>query len=254
MSFSLENEHYLKIKQLFASYPHLIASDFEDRIKQSIRVLHFEYLWGACKEAQIIANKNQNLILFDLIMSLYNKRRESHQAKFLLLHCFENALRSTMAVITANAFNQTQDNWFLQSTSDKTQQAIKQKAHNIATHRNLNISNFNTFQVFDLFSMGDLEYILERHYSLFSPLFSQSQIYKGQNLPIYGTKAHLISTIDRIRNARNEIFHNKPTKIKFQKDIEILLLRFGYNLFDATQIIDIQRFIKLKFIYNKESK
>ena len=249
MAFSLENEYYDKIKQLFMAYPALLTADFESRIKKSIKVLHFAYLWGACKEAQIIVAKNQNLILFDLIMSIYNKRRDAHQAKFLLLHCFENALRSTMAVITANAFNQTQDDWFLQSTTNKPQHAIKQQAQNIATKRHLNIQTFNTFEVFDLFSMGDLEHILKRHYNLFAHLFNQPQNYKGQDLYTYGTKAHLINTIDRIRNARNDIFHNKPSKIRFQRDLEILLLRLGYNLSDATKLGNIQNFIKLKFIY-----
>lgn len=252
MAFSLENEHYLKIAQLFDKYPNLRTNDFERRIKQSIRVLHYDYLWGSCKEAQAITKKNQNLNLFDLIMSIYNKKRESHQAKFLLLHCFENALRSTMAVIVANKFNQTQDNWFLQNTSNKVQQNIKQKAHQIAIKRNLNIQTFTTFKVFDLFSMGDLEHILKRHYNLFAHLFNQTKFYKKQELKPYGTKAHLINTIDRIRNARNEIFHNQPTKIKFQRDLEILLLRLGYNLFDATKTSDIQRFIKLQFTYSKD--
>lgn len=249
MAFSLENEYYDKIKQLFVAYPALPTNDFERRIKKSIRVLHFTYLWGACKEAQIIANKNQNIVLFDLIMSIYNKRRDAHQAKFLLLHCFENALRSTMAVITANTFNQTQDDWFLQNTSDRTQQSIKQKAHNIATKRKLKIQNFNTFEVFDLFSMGDLEHILKTHYHLFSHLFDKPKRYKGQPLHPYPTKTYLINTIKRIRDSRNEIFHNKPSKIRFQKDVEILLLRLDYNLLDATKIGDIQRFINLKFKY-----
>lgn len=249
MAFSLENEQYSKIKQLFIAYSALLTADFEYRIKKSIRVLHFAYLWGACKEAKIICTKNQNLNLFDLIMSIYNKRRDAHQAKFLLLHCFENALRSTMAVIAANAFNQTKDDWFLQSTADKTQQSLKQKAHNIATKRKLQIQNFNTFEVFDLFSMGDLEHILKTHYHLFSHLFNKPQRYKGQILPTYATKTYLINTIKRIRNSRNEIFHNKPSKIKFQKDVEILLLRLGYNLADATKLGDIQRFISLKFKY-----
>lgn len=249
MAFSLENKYYDKIKGLFVAYPDLLTDDFERRIKKSIRVLHFSYLWGACKEAQIIANKNQNIILFDLVMSIYNKRRDAHQAKFLLLHCFENALRSTMAVITANTFNQTQDDWFLQDSTDKSQQSIKQKAHNIASKRKLEIQHFNTFKVFDLFSMGDLEHILKTHYHLFSHLFSKPQQYKEQSIPTCPTKTYLIKTITRIRDARNEIFHNKPSKIKFQKDVEILLLRLGYNLLDATKLGDIQKFINLKFKY-----
>lgn len=102
---------------------------------------------------------------------------------------------------------------------------------------------------FDLFSLGDLEYILKEYYSYFESIFKDQKIYKNQALPIFGTKQHTINTIIRIRNTRNEIFHNKPTKIKFQKDVEILLLRLGYNLKKATQIQNLQSYLNLKFQY-----
>ena len=260
---------YVKIKTLFDDYPHLINDDFEKRIKKSIRVLHFQYLWGACKEAQafMIKHKTKSLTLFplktlykrftasgvnnlfDLIMSIYNKRRDEHQEKFLLLHCFENALRSTMAVIIANAFNQTKDEWFLQNSNNRIQRFLKNKICRIATNRSIQIQDLNTFKAFDLFSLGDLEHILNRCYTYFEPLFKEVKSYKGQNLPSFGTKAHLIATINRIRTARNDIFHNKPTKIRFQRDLEILLLRLDYNLYDATKPNNVRRFINLQFKY-----
>ncbi|WP_163535246.1 hypothetical protein [Helicobacter suis] len=53
--------------------------------------------------------------------------------------------------------------------------------------------------------------------------------------------------IKRIRGARNEIFHNKPTHIKFKRDVEILLLRLGYNLKKASKIVNVRDFLNLKF-------
>ena len=49
---------------------------------------------------------------------------------------------------------------------------------------------------------------------------------------------------------RNETFHNKPIKLKFQKDLEILLLRLGYNLYGAINIGDIHNAIHLKYQYD----
>ena len=74
-------------------------------------------------------------------------------------------------------------------------------------------------------------------------------MYKNQILPSYGTKEHLITKISQIRKARNDIFHNKPTQIKFQKDLEILLLRLDYNLEEAIQIGEISTAVKLQYNY-----
>lgn len=64
-----------------------------------------------------------------------------------------------------------------------------------------------------------------------------------------GTKEHLLTKISQIRKARNEVFHNKPTKIKFQKDLEVLLLRLEYNLQDAIQVGELSSAIKLHYNY-----
>ncbi|WP_297578500.1 CAAX protease [uncultured Helicobacter sp.] len=249
--FNLEIENLNKIKGLFTQYPHLLTSDFDKRITQSIRVLHFRYLWGVCREAQIVLPKFHTDNLFDFIMSFYNKRRKTHQAHFLLLHCFENALRSTLAVEIANLYNQDKDDWFLkpQSQNAKENKLLRQIA-NITDKRHLQISSFkNTFEVFDIFSLGDLQQILDNHWSELAPLFKNPKEYKNQMLPTYGTKESLLTKINKIRNARNEIFHNKPTKIKFQKDLEILLLHLGYNLKDAIAVGEIQSVIKLQYQY-----
>ncbi len=137
----------------------------------------------------------------------------------IMIYCFENALRSTLAVEIAKLYNKDKDDWFLKSQSDnaKENKLLKQVSI-IANKRKLQNLN-STFEVFDIFSLGDLQRILSDHYSELAVLFATPKIYKNQTLQIYGTKRSLISKIDKIREARNEIFHNKPTKIKCRKDL-----------------------------------
>lgn len=248
--FNMEDNIYLKIKSLFGQHKSILTQDFEKRLKQSIRVLHFEYLWGSCKEAKEVVSKHnlasKGINLFDLIMNIYNRKRREHQAKFLLLHCFENALRSTLAVTIANTYNTTQDDWFLNPTNVSVQMARR-----IASKcKNINIQTANTFKIFDCFSLIDLQEILSEHWNLFEDIFLQSKQYKGQKLPAYN-KLHLNVKVGQIRMVRNLTFHNRPTKIRFQKDLEILLLRMGYNLKDAISIGDITKSIKLSYNYGE---
>ena len=51
MGFSLQNLEYEKIKALFCDFPNLLNKNFEVRMKKALSVLHFAYLWGACREA-----------------------------------------------------------------------------------------------------------------------------------------------------------------------------------------------------------
>ena len=48
-------------------------------------------------------------------MKLYTKRIKAHQAKFLLLQLFENALRSTLAIYFANKYKQDKGDLFLKN-------------------------------------------------------------------------------------------------------------------------------------------
>lgn len=232
------------IERLFLDYQSLLNADFQKRLKRSISILHHSYLLGACKEAQAFLQKHKTQNLFFLIMNMYNKRRKTHKAKFLLLHCFENALRSFCAVAIADFYNTMEkDNWFLKYENTKLHKKIK----SILNKRHLDIKAFSsTFELFDIFTLGDLIQIVESHYSLFESTFKQSKSYKNQELPCYN-KSHLIQKLDQIRQARNEIYHNKPSKIKFEKDLEILLLRLEYNLKDATK--ELQNIINLRYHY-----
>lgn len=89
-------------------------------------------------------------------MQLYTKRRSFHQANFLLLQCFENALRRTMAIIIAVALNKTKDDWFLQNSSvNAMQKHLIEKIDKIIFLRNkksqklLEKSKMNSFNVFE---------------------------------------------------------------------------------------------------------
>lgn len=131
--FDLQKEYFQSISSLFQCVSHLITLEFEEKIKQSIKVLHHSYLWGACKEAKILIEKKNGEFegnLFGLIMQLYNKRRNRHQAGFLLLQCFENALRSTMTIKVANALNTDKDDWFLQDLGTNAMQSYLVKKIN----------------------------------------------------------------------------------------------------------------------------
>ncbi|WP_139452272.1 hypothetical protein [Campylobacter armoricus] len=191
MSFSLQNFEYERIKILFCDFTNLLNQDFETRMKKAFGVLHFDYLWGVCKEAEkILVKYKKDGNLFDLIMKLYTKKRKIHQANFLLLHCFENALCSTLCVKIAKLYNTSNsDSWFLNRASSSN-------------------------------GLNNIVKLFEKR------------------------KKHL-----KDRKARNEIFHNKPTKIKFHKDLEILLLRLDYNLEDAIKIGEISAAIQLKYNY-----
>lgn len=249
MSFSLENKEYEKIKNLFCEFKILLNEDFKKRTKKAICVLHFDYLWSACKEAKSILPKINETDLFKLIMNVYAKRRKIHQANFLLLHCFENALRSTLCVKIANLYNTKDDTWFL--TKDSKSKGCKILKLFEKRKKNLKSKTPKTsWEIFDCFCFGDLEDIIDSHWSELAHIFTDKKDYKGQDLPRYSTKKHLLTKISQIRKARNEIFHNKPTKIKFHKDLEILLLRLDYNLEDAIKIGNISETIKLQYRYN----
>lgn len=54
----------------------------------------------------------------------------------------------------------------------------------------------NTWQVFDNFYLIDLEEILIDHWGEFNHIFKDTKNYKGQDLPIWGTKDHLKNKIE----------------------------------------------------------
>ena len=253
MGFSLQNLEYEKIKALFCDFPNLLNKNFEVRMKKALSVLHFAYLWGACREAEKALIKYKKDDLYEFIMQLYRKRIKTHQANFLLLHCFENALRSTLCVKIANFYNKDNgDSWFIDQTSNARSPKIVTKLLQIRKKHLKNKKAKNSWEIFDCFYLRDLEDIISSHWDIFAPIFKDKKIYKGEELPCYGTKEHLLTKLSQIRQARNEIFHNKSTKMKFRKELEILLLRLDYYLEDAIKIGEISTGINLKYNYKQQ--
>ncbi len=88
------------------------------------------------------------------------------------------------------------------------------------------------------------------YWSDFKPLFADYKTYNEHVLPAYGTWEHFLKTFSLIRKARNDLFHNNPSKIKTSslvKNIEILLLRLDFNpknAFDNTLKLERAIFFK----------
>ena len=83
--FDIVQSLYEKICDIFKQgYDGFMGHEFEGRIKRAISVLHFKYLLGACKEANAVLPKTDlnNLNLFDLIISIYNKDVEPIRPNF----------------------------------------------------------------------------------------------------------------------------------------------------------------------------
>lgn len=98
MGFSLIDSEFANLKEILKPYSNLINDDFEKRLKKAMGNLHFSYLRGAIKECEKNLAKYPCDNLFARIMYFYDKRQNLHKDKSLLLHCFEIALRSTLAV------------------------------------------------------------------------------------------------------------------------------------------------------------
>ncbi len=227
-----------------------------EKLEKSIFLLHNGYLLGSAKEAGIFIKKHGNIEnIFDLVISIYNKRIKTHHALFLIIHIFETALRSKMAFILSQNYSlnpKLKDDWF---TNSSNLWLIK-KVNRIVTNNKLSeefLQSANSFEVLDLFTLGDLENVIDNNWAIFQPIFAGEKQYKNQNLPSFGTKEHLLNTFSRIRKERNNIFHNRPPKVKAKSiitNIEILLLRLDFNLKDAFNgISNLEYGINLKYEY-----
>lgn len=227
-----------------------------EKLEKSIFLLHNGYLLGSAKEAGIFIKKLENIEnIFDLVISIYNKRIKTHRALFLIIHIFETALRSKMAFILSQNYSSNpdlKDDWFV----NRLNLWLIKKVHHIVKINKLNedfLETANSFEVLDLFMLGDLENVIDNNWAIFQPIFAGEKQYKNQNLPSFGTKEHLLNTFSRIRKERNNIFHNRPPKVKAKSiitNIEILLLRLDFNLKDAFNgISNLEYGINLKYEY-----
>lgn len=227
-----------------------------EKLEKSIFLLHNGYLLGSAKEAGIFIKKHENIEnIFDLVISIYNKRIKTHRALFLIIHIFETALRSKMAFILSQNYSSNpdlKDDWFV----NRLNLWLIKKVHHIVKINKLNedfLETANSFEVLDLFMLGDLENVIDNNWAIFQPIFAGEKQYKNQNLPSFGTKEHLLNTFSRIRKERNNIFHNRPPKVKAKSiitNIEILLLRLDFNLKDAFNgVSNLEYGINLKYEY-----
>ena len=226
------------------------------KLEKSIFLLHNEYLLGSANEVGIFIKKHGNSkIIFDLVINIYNKRIRTHHALFLIIHIFETALRSKMAFILSQNYSSKpdlKDDWFV----NRSNSWLIKKVKRVIEINQLNedfLETANSFEVLDLFTLGDLENTIKNNWAIFKPIFADEKQYKNQKLPSFGTKDHLLSTFSRIRKERNNICHNRPPKGKAKSiitNIENLLLRLDFNLKDAFNgISNLEYGIKLKYEY-----
>ncbi|WP_231204875.1 CAAX protease [Helicobacter pylori] len=247
----LENEVFDRIlKHLALKNPLAFKNKGLDQLKKSISVLHYDYLIGASKELGIMLQKypnkeNEINNLFDFLMHFYNKRTKTHHMLFLWIHFFETALRSKMAVILAQKHSSKDiDDWFLSKKLSHEIEHLK-KIHHLES-----LKGYNGFQILNLFTLNTLKTIIKMYWSDFKPLFADYKTYNEHVLPAYGTWEHFLKAFSLIRKARNDLFHNNPSKIKTSslvKNIEILLLRLDFNpknAFDNTLKLERAIFFK----------
>lgn len=226
------------------------------KLEKSIFLLHNEYLLGSAKEAGIFIKNHGNIKnIFDLVINIYNKRIKTHHALFLIIHIFETALRSKMAFILSQNYSSNpdlKDDWFVNCSNLWLIKKVKRVIEINGLNEDF-LKTANSFEVLDLFTLGDLENVIDNNWAIFQPIFAGEKQYKNQILPSFGTKNHLLSTFSRIRKERNNIFHNRPPKGKARSiitNIEILLLRLDFNLKDAFNgISNLEYGINLKYEY-----
>ncbi len=248
----LENEH-AKILHILKKHENLFTDDFKNRLKIAIKTLYFGYIEGAAKELNKTDKTFENL--FDTLLYTYNKRQKAHQDKLAFLHCFEIALRSTLAVEISAVFGEN-DDWFkeekdgfyTENLAEKRAKILKIKTTNSKRFGGCSVEIQNTFDIFDLFTFGDLITIVEIFWQDLKRIFASEKSFKGQILATYGTRKQLTDKLNQIRHFRNEVYHNKKSNVKLPKDAEILLLRLGYNPKNGLNLSE-NSLIKLKFDY-----
>ena len=94
----------------------------------------------------------------------------------MVIHVFETAVRSKIALILSqNYSNEEQDDWFLKANDQK----LINKARHIADINKVNLNlDMSSFEVLDLFTLGDLENLIDSKWSDFKDLFVQPKSIK----------------------------------------------------------------------------
>ena len=250
MAYCLVESIYKDIKEIFYEYPELLDSSFEMRMKSYIPGCYHEYLLGACKEAREVMKVDKTpRDLYIFITHLNNKREEHYLAKTFLLHCFEKAFRTFLAIEISNLYNVEKDDWFFKK------QTCKNNAFNFLLkkmrerEKYLDGKEKTTLNIFDGFFLKDLQDILEKHWESLGHFFSDEKMYRGKELHNY-SKESCLAKIDEIRKVRNNIFHCRDTTQHFVKELENILLRLNFDLGDAVKMKNIADVIEFQHDYD----
>lgn len=174
---------------------------------------------------------------------------------FLLLNIFETAIRSKAVVELSKKYSSpNQDDWLHDKnlTPSKLEKPLAEAIKKIQQDGE-NVSNLDTFEIFDYIMLGQLKSIYIDFWADLSHLFDEKPK-NGHKLPQIG-KNKMKTLLDEIRKARNDNAHHKPLhktrKRRYQiiEDVELILSHIGFNLNDAINNIDpSHKIIQLKYI------
>jgi len=230
----------------FKKFEHLITVTNQAYLK--IALNEFNHIKIANTEKEIESN-------FNFLLKLYNKHLREHQVMFLLLNIFETAIRSKAVSILSNKYSTIDnDDWLLTHTliPDKMKRPLEEATKKI-NQDGEDISNFDSFEIFDYIMLGQLKSIYLDFWNDLSILFEEKSI-NSVIIPQIG-KNKFKKLFEEIRKARNDNAHHKPfhktrrRRHQIIEDIELILIHIGFNLKDAMNNIDpTHKIIKLKYL------
>jgi hypothetical protein len=229
----------------FKKFEHLITVTNQAYLK--IALNEFNHIKTTNIEKEIESN-------FNFLLKLYNKHLREHQVMFLLLNIFETAIRSKAVSILSNKYSTTNnDDWLLTNTliPESMRRPLEEATKKIIQDRE-DISNFDSFEIFDYIMLGQLKSIYIDFWNDLSILFEEKKV-NSVVIPKIG-KNKFKNLFEEIRKARNDNAHHKPfhktrrRRHQIIEDIELILIHIGFNLNDAINNIDpTHKIIKLKF-------
>jgi len=227
------------------------------KFEHLITVTNQAYLKIALNEFRHIKTTNPHKEInsnFHFLLKLYNKHLREHQVMFLLLNIFETAIRSKAVSILSNKYSTiNNDDWLLTNTliPTKMKRPLEEATKKISQDGE-NISNFDSFEIFDYMMLGQLKSIYIDFWNDLSILFEEKTV-NSVVIPKIG-KNKFKKLFEEIRKARNDNAHHKPfhktrrRRHQIIEDIELILNHIGFNLNDAINNIDpTHKIIKLKY-------
>lgn len=229
----------------FRKFEHLITVTNQAYLK--IALNEFKHIKTTNPDKEIESN-------FNFLLKLYNKHLREHQVMFLLLNIFETAIRSKAVSILSNKYSTiNNDDWLLTNTliPAKMKRPLEEATKKISKDGE-NISNFDSFEIFDYIMLGQLKSIYIDFWNDLSILFEEKTV-NSSIIPQIG-KNKFKKLFEEIRKARNDNAHHKPfhktrrRRHQIIEEIELILIHIGFNLNDAINNIDpTHKIIKLKY-------